>query len=129
MYRLRALVVLTTIAQPARADLVICNDTTAVQAVSVGYEEGGRPVSEGWWNVQPGACSLFIRDALTLDDHYFRAEVNGGEFDGEDYHFCTTPEAYTIVRPTDCGSRGYDSERFREIATGGSAAYTYRIAR
>ena len=108
--------------------LKFCNDTTDSQSVSVGYEGDEGWTSEGWWNVEPNDCVTALTGALQKQYYYYRAEVDGGDFDGENYTFCTTPEAYTIVGDTDCEARGYDKEAFREINVGvGITSYTLTL--
>jgi len=102
----------------AHAGLTICNETAYKQGVSIGYKSGDAWVSEGWWNLPTGGCSTVVRGDLKNRYYYYRAEVNGGDFDGEDYMFCTTTTEYTIVGDTNCRGRGYDRESFREIDTG-----------
>ena len=114
-------------ASPANG-LIFCNDTADTQSVSVGYEGAEGWTSEGWWNVAPDSCVTTLTGALQKQYYYYRAEVDGGDFDGENYTFCTSPEAYTIVGDTDCEARGYDKETFREIDVGASAAsYTMTL--
>lgn len=98
--------------------LKFCNETRHVQAVSVGYEGDNDWVSEGWWNIDPGECKMTLRGPLKKRYYYYRAEVNAGEFDGQNYYFCTSPQEYTIVGDKDCRKRGYDREAFVEIDTG-----------
>lgn len=110
-------------AASAEAGLEVCNETAAVQSVSIAYQGTNGWVSEGWWNVDPGACLLPLAGDLQNRYYYYRAEVDAGDFDGEGYLFCTTPEAYTIEGDTNCEARGYDTEDFREIDTGPTATH------
>jgi len=111
------LVAATTAAQ---AELIICNNTAYTQGVSIGYNSGDQWVSEGWWNVSPGACSTVVGGDLRQRYYYYRAEIDGGPFRGEDYYFCTTPSEYTIYGDGNCAARGYDREAFSQIDTGQS---------
>ncbi len=112
----------------AGAGLEFCNDTTAIQSISVGYEADDGWTSEGWWNVEPGACTTPALDGKNRRYFYYRAEVDGGEFDGQNYLFCTQPDPYTIVGDTGCAERGFDSEDFREIDTGGDTGlFTFTL--
>ena len=112
----------------AQAGLQICNETEFVQSVSIGYKGDVDWKSEGWWNVDPGECATVVGGDLSKRYYYYRAEVNGGDFPGEGYFFCTTPEEYEIVGDTDCEGRGYDNESFREIDTGETATdFTYTL--
>jgi len=112
---LTAVMVMGTAAQ---AELKICNTTGYTQGVSIGYKADIAWVSEGWWNIKPGDCATVVSGDLKKRYYYYRAEVDGGDFDGENYLFCTSPKEYTIVGDDNCQSRGYDRESFREIDTG-----------
>ena len=104
----------------AVAGLEICNQTGGKQSVSIGYKQGGDWVSEGWWNIAPGACTEPVKGELKNRYYYFRATASGQTFTG-DYAFCTQGGAYTIVGDTECEARGYRSEDFSAIDTGKSA--------
>ena len=118
----------TGFANSAHAELKICNESRDTQSISIGYKGDEDWTSEGWWVIEPGQCSTPVGGDLTKRYYYLRAEVNGGEFKGEEYFFCTTPQEYTIVGDTDCNDRGYDSEDFIEIDTGETAkSYTYTL--
>ncbi len=129
VFRTFALAALAVVwAGAAQAGLKFCNDTDFVQSVSIGYQGDEDWTSEGWWNVDPGDCATTIPGDLKWQYYYYRAEVDGGDFDGENYFFCTSPQVYTIVGDADCESRGYDKERFREIDVGqGVTDYTMTL--
>jgi uncharacterized membrane protein len=107
-------------AEEGDAGIEVCNETEEVQSIAFGYERAGGWVSEGWWNVQPGSCTLPLLDGENRRYLYYRTEVYGGEFEGENYFFCTTPEAFEILGDGECEARGYDREDFRELDTGGT---------
>lgn len=108
-------------AVPAWAGLTICNETGERRSVAIGYKEDGRWVSEGWWNVSPGACSTVVGDDLTQRYYYYLASSPSGEFEGQDYLFCTQREPFTIIGDEDCEARGLTTGNFREIDTGPKA--------
>lgn len=112
----------------AQAGLTICNDSDASQDVSIGYKGEEDWTSEGWWIIEPNECATPIGADLTRRYYYLRAEKAGGAFKGEEYYFCTSSEAYTIVGDTDCQERGYEREDFIEIDTGETGTdFTYRL--
>ncbi|MEL7116501.1 MAG: DUF1036 domain-containing protein [Pseudomonadota bacterium] len=98
--------------------LEFCNQTSVTQSVSVGYEGAEGWTSEGWWNIEPNDCALVISEALNREFYYYRAEVEQGPFDGQNYTFCTSTDAFTIVGDTQCEARGYTTEDFAEIYVG-----------
>ncbi|MFN3144032.1 MAG: DUF1036 domain-containing protein [Paracoccaceae bacterium] len=65
--------------------------------------------------------------ALDLRYYDYRAEVEGGTFDGEGYYFCTSPDAYTIVGDANCRARGYDEEEFAEIDVEDYTSFTLTL--
>jgi uncharacterized membrane protein len=102
----------------AQAEFIICNETSTVQGVSVGYRGAADWTSEGWWNILPSDCATLVTGDLTQRYYYYRAEINGGPFDGTGQTFCTLKNEYTIVGDKNCEARGYDNEDFREVDTG-----------
>lgn len=121
-------VLFTGSAGAAQAGLHFCNQTNEIQSVAIGYQGASDWTSEGWWNVDPGDCATVVAGDLTKRYYYYRSEVNGGDFPGEGYMFCTTPQEFEIVGDTDCESRGYDNESFREIDTGETATdFTFNL--
>jgi len=105
-------------ATAAQAELIICNQTAFTQSVSVAYEGDDDWVSEGWWNIEPSGCSTVIGGDLQNRYYYYRAEIDGGPFNGGGFYFCTTPSEYFIPGAENCAQDGYDSEDFAEIDIG-----------
>ncbi len=107
----------------------VCNETADVQSIAFGYETPGGWVSEGWWNIDPDDCTRPLLDGEDRRYLYYRTEVYGGEFRGENYFFCTTPQAFEILGDSECEARGYDREDFRELDTGGTEGiYTLTLS-
>lgn len=114
--------------RPTAGGFNFCNETEHTQGVAMGYEGPEGWVSEGWWNVKAGECKKPIAGELTKRYYYYRAEVRSGEFNGQGYSFCTSPQAFRIVGDTDCAGRGYDTEDFSEIDIGaGTKTYTFTL--
>lgn len=111
----------------ALAGLTLCNDADVRHAVAVGYKSGDRWVSEGWWNIDPGACATAVGGDLTMRYYYFRAEAAGHDFLDEDYAFCTQSAAFTIEGDESCAARGFEQKMFRQIDTGEARNFTYRF--
>lgn len=111
----------------AMAGLTLCNEADVRHAVAVGYKSGDQWVSEGWWNIAPGACATAVGGDLMQRYYYFRAEAAGHDFLDENYAFCTQPAAFTIEGDEACAARGYEQEMFRQIDTGEARDFTYRF--
>lgn len=113
----------------AMAGLEICNETGVQQSVSIGYKKGGDWVSEGWWNIAPGACAEPVGGALTNRYYYYRTSAAGQVFAGDGYSFCTQGDAFTIVGDTECEARGYHTADFAVIDTGETAKrFSFKLA-
>jgi len=112
-------------AQQAAAGLELCNGTNVRHSVAIGYKSGETWVSEGWWNIEPGACATPVGGELKLRFYYFRAEAAGHAFVDEDYAFCTQSAAFTIEGDETCAARGYEQKMFRQIDTGEARHFTY----
>ncbi|MEQ8899391.1 MAG: DUF1036 domain-containing protein [Roseovarius sp.] len=114
-------------AVPARADLTFCNDSGGRAVVAIGYKGAEGWTSEGWWEVTAGECATVVPGPLPLSHYYWRGSTGEEDFPAQDYYFCTSEGAFTIVGDTDCEARGHVRERFSEIAVGGRADVTVRI--
>ncbi|MEM1387951.1 MAG: DUF1036 domain-containing protein [Pseudomonadota bacterium] len=118
----------TGVAGSASAALRICNETSFVQSVTIGYEGTEGWQSKGWWNIDPNDCAVVVGGDLQQRFYYYRAEVNGGDFPGGGYTFCTVPREFEIIGDTNCEARGYEAEEFAEIDTGASASdFTFTL--
>ncbi|MCG6901208.1 MAG: DUF1036 domain-containing protein [Rhodobacter sp.] len=116
------------LAGSADAGLEICNNTEQMQSVAIGYKGDTDWTSEGWWNIEPGKCSVLVGGDLTKRYYYYYADSAGGGFRGQDYGFCTQKAEFTIIGDTDCDARGYVRTEFREIDTGETAtAFTLTL--
>ena len=105
----------------AFAGLEICNETGEAHLVALGYKGDTDWSSEGWWRIKAGSCTTVVKGDLTRRYYYFHAASRSGVFKGEDYVFCTTASAFTIIGDTGCETRGYQKSDFREIDTGKTA--------
>lgn len=115
-------------AQAALAGLEVCNDTTSTAAVAIGYKGDQGWTSEGWWNVDAGACKTLVSGDLSLSHYYWRAEAASPGWGHENYMFCTQADEFTIVGDEDCANRGYDREAFNEIEIDARTDYTVTLA-
>ncbi|WP_292019494.1 DUF1036 domain-containing protein [Maritimibacter sp. UBA3975] len=111
----------------ALAELEFCNSTDDVASVAIGYKGPQGWTSEGWWNVDPGDCTVAIRGDLPLTHYYYRVVSPSWTFDHERYMFCTSQRVFTIVGDTECEARGHAREGFNEIALEGRSAFTVEI--
>ena len=103
---------------PARAELMICNDTDLPHEVAVGFKQDGHWVSEGWWTVDASDCVTPIHGDLQYRFYYYHARNPERTFHHDMLSFCTQPELFTIGGDNDCEARGHDKTYFAKIDTG-----------
>jgi len=114
--------------QGAFAGLEVCNDSDSQQSVSLGYQDADGWTSQGWWNIDAGACLTLLGGDLKYRYYYVRAESNGRTFVDENFVFCTERSAFKIAGDKDCTARGFERSKFRRIDTGTSAKqFTYVV--
>ena len=105
----------------ARADFRLCNNAGARVSVAIAYTDGHDWLSEGWWNLRPGACENLLRGPLAAQYYYVYAmDERGGEWKGKAF-MCTSDREFKIVGRQDCYVRGYERTGFFEVDTGKDA--------
>ena len=125
-----AAALLLTAAQPPRAlaDLRVCNDTTSMIGVALGYRIGGEWISEGWWQVPGETCASLIEGDLGNRYYYLYAEDadRGGQWRGE-VAMCASDSEFKIEGIQECFSRGYGRIGFFEIDTDDKESWMVRL--
>jgi len=113
---------------PAFADLRICNETSNVVSVSLGYRAERGWMSEGWWQTPPGDCRTLYQGDLARRFYYLYAvdDIGGGAWDGQVF-MCTRDETFTIFGVEDCLARGYERTGFFEIDTQNRTDWTLQL--
>ncbi len=105
-------------AEPASADLRMCNNTGSRVSVALAYTDGQGWVSEGWWNLKSLDCATLLRGALAAQFYYLYAmDERGGEWKGKAF-MCTSDREFKIEGRQDCFVRGFDRTGFFEVDTG-----------
>lgn len=112
----------------ARADLRLCNDTTSLIGVAVGYRENGGWITEGWWRIPGETCALVLDGDLNARFYYVYAEDadRGGQWRG-DVFMCTADQQFHIEGVEDCFARGYQRTGFFEIDTTNKESWMVRL--
>jgi uncharacterized membrane protein len=115
-------------ATPAHADLRICNETTHLVSVALGYRAERGWMSEGWWQTPPGDCRVLYQGDLERRFYYIFAvdDIGGGAWDGSVF-MCTRDETFTIFGVEDCLARGYERTGFFEIDTQSRTDWTLQL--
>ena len=112
----------------APAGYTVCNESREPLLVALGQMEGGKPVSRGWWTVQPGACAKAITTPLTSDAVFLLAQrKNGSTVAGGAQRFCTAAAAFEIRGAADCAARGFAASGFAATPTKGLSGYVAHI--
>lgn len=119
---------LTFGAQPAKADLRLCNKTQALVGIAIGYKGREDWVSEGWWNIAAETCQIVVEGALPARYYYvYGVDYElGGEWSGT-AHMCTSEKEFTIESTGDCLARGFERTGFVEVDTGDQASWTVQL--
>jgi uncharacterized membrane protein len=113
----------------APAGYTVCNEAREPLLVALGLMDGGKPVSRGWWTVQPGACAKAITTPLASDNVFLLAQrKSGGTLVGGPQRFCTTPAIFDIRGAGDCSARGLGEAGFAATPTRGSSGYVAHIS-
>ena len=112
----------------APAGYTACNETRDVLLVALDQIEGGKPVSRGWWTVQPGACAKAVTTPLNTDAVYLLAlRKGGGAVVSGGQRFCTTAAAFEIKGADNCSGRGLADSGFAATPTKGVSGYVAHI--
>ncbi len=119
---------LVLLAGQAEAGLTLCNDGAARASVAIAYAADGVWTTEGWWGVEPGACTVVQAGDLRQRHYYYSLSGDAG-FAGDGYSFCTVPDAFTLTGADgDCAAMDAESRAFAHIDTGPDATdFTYRL--
>ena len=113
---------------PARADLRICNETSNLLSIALGYRAERGWMSEGWWQAPAGDCRILYQGDLERRFYYLFAvdDIGGGAWDGSVF-MCTRDETFTIFGVEDCLARGYERTGFFEIDTQNRTDWTLQL--
>jgi uncharacterized membrane protein len=115
-------------ARIAPAGYTVCNEAGEALLVALGEVDGSKPVSRGWWTVEPGACAKAITTPLGSTAMYLLAQrKTGGTLVGGPQRFCTTTSAFEIRGNENCGARGFTELGFAATPTAGRSGYVAHI--
>jgi uncharacterized membrane protein len=117
----------TFAALPAEAQFTVCNQSPKAARVALGYWDNVDYVTEGWWTVLPGGCTVTHPERLIRQWYYIYGETDAdssGSYDvwsGATPLCVSRPESFKIVGKADCDTR------FIEIDTGLSKEWTFTL--
>ncbi|HMQ57877.1 MAG TPA: DUF1036 domain-containing protein [Rhizobiaceae bacterium] len=112
----------------AWADFRVCNSTSELVGVAIGYRAQAGWITEGWWRIEPAACKTLISGALSSRYYYLYAEdaARGGRWEGP-IRMCVAETEFKINGIEDCFKRGYQRAGFREYDTGNQASWMVQL--
>lgn len=115
-------------ANPAAADLKLCNNTGNKVGVALGYNDTKQWVSEGWWNINPDSCATLLKGDLIARYYYIYAVDydDAGSWGGKS-PLCTQDKLFVIPGHANCEDRGFKKTGFREIDTHEEADWTISL--
>ncbi len=106
----------------------LCNKTTSRVGVAIGYKDGGGWTTEGWWNVNAGACETLMGGPLVSRFYYvYAVDYDLGGTWGGKAAMCTRDKMFTIKGIEDCVVRGYERSGFFEVDTGEQKSWTVQL--
>jgi uncharacterized membrane protein len=104
-----ALISLLISAEPAYADLKICNRMSYVVEAAIGIDDKSATATRGWFRIDPAACRVVAQGTLTADRILLHARAlgvygsspipqNGGDT------LCIAPDNFVIAAARQCRS-------------------------
>jgi len=124
-----ACLLVLSVAQPAHADLKLCNASQSRVGIAIGYQDAKGWATEGWWNIGAQSCETLLKGAVPSRFIYVYAVDydRGGEWAGTNY-MCTQDKSFAIRDVNDCQRRGYRRTGFFEVDTGEAKDWTIRLS-
>jgi uncharacterized membrane protein len=114
-----------TAASPAKAQLMVCNQSLDVLNVALGFDESGEFETEGWWSIGANRCSSVVRQSLTGRYYYLYAEdVFGQPVLSGAVPACVDAKRFRISGTDGCWVRGLREAPFAEIDTQSQSRWT-----
>ena len=116
-------------AGPAAASFTVCNKSAQAVRTALGRFDGTNWTSEGWWTIQPKACSDILTGPLQGRFYYlYASDGAAGVWEGKT-HFCVAPDKrFKSVGRGDCAKNGFDSRGFFEVDTGKKPDWTQSLS-
>ena len=96
--------------------------------MALGQIEHGKPVSRGWWTVEPRACAKAVTTPLKTDTVFLLAQrKNGSVFVGGAHKFCVTSVVFEVLGAQNCVTRGLTEAGFAATPTKGRTGYVAHV--
>ena len=116
-------------ADPAHADLKMCNATRSRIGIANGYRDQNGWATEGWWFLASQACETLRPGPMPSRYLYVHAVDydRSGEWAGTNF-MCTAEKSFVIRGVQDCQRRGFNRTGFYEVDTGEAKDWTIRLS-
>ena len=106
------------VAEPAWADLRVCNKSRVLVNLAVGANNGDDFATEGWWTVTPGSCATPIRGPLQGRFIYlYGIDIDAVDVLKGTVSMCVDRGKFRVLGIDDCWRRGLQAVNFEEIDT------------
>ncbi|MCB1500773.1 MAG: DUF1036 domain-containing protein [Bauldia sp.] len=115
-------------AEGSASGLRLCNKSGSRVGVAIGYKDGRRWTTEGWWNIAASTCETLMAGPLVSRYYYIYAldYDQGGAWGGKAM-LCTRDKMFTIHGIEDCVARGFDRSGFFEVDTREQPSWTVQL--
>jgi uncharacterized membrane protein len=113
----------------AKADFRVCNKTTSLVGIAIGYKADRDWTTEGWWTIESDNCATLLAGPL-VGRYYYMYAIDydqGGAWGGDSAFLCTQEKEFTIEGVTNCVARGYQKTGFYEVDTGNQDSWTIQL--
>lgn len=75
---LAATIAISLSASPAAANYSLCNKTSYALSAAIGYVEGDRLATRGWWRLRPGQCKVVLNETANPGRYFVYGEAVPG---------------------------------------------------
>ena len=105
---------------PAKADWIVCNETSFVVRTAIAYRTEGRRIIEGWRRIRPGGCEVVKNGPLTPGLHHLfglssRAHQEGVRQWGGAIPMCIDDADFSIAGDQPCDELDFNARGFMEV--------------
>lgn len=102
--------------------LNVCNQSDERAYIALGYLEGGRWQSRGWWSAEAGECIELLPAVAHREYYLYAYHAKGGMWSG-DTPFCIAEEDFVLRKGAGCATR------FFRVDTQGHEQWTHTLIR
>lgn len=118
-------------AAPAHAKYSLCNLTSYAVRASIGYVDGDRLATRGWWPMNPGQCKIVLTNEVVAGRYFVYAEAIDGHKGAKrtwsgDTALCVENSGFFNLRNQDvCREEPQNQRAFMDVEVTTSSDGTY----